>query len=387
MLKNEADSCHIIGEPQSSHYTSESSKSKDNSKKSNPRNKWSGKGNGKGKYPTVAEKDTTCYKCGAKGHKSNNPKCPQYSKDAKEANNLSKGKQKEQSAKAVTDENIEEAWNIDDENPDELIEVDQKYLDAGCDMLPQAFIAPLLPPPTAPCYAKLAWWAKRHATQHEHFCKHQKCYWHKGNPFDEKEYKSDVESESSDTVDNFPDSDNGLDESKDSDTDPMLDVTKSEESSSTTEFTQWIAGEFEVSNISGWEDPNWKYEDIIDTLNDNYEYPCCEEAFKATLITDDASHMDIFDSGASVHLMPYKERLEKVQSSRTFVKGYAGMPEECTAIGEMVFTLPPECGGKTIRIKGVLWAPHSNCTLIFLGKLDDAGYSFFDNSGHLKLNN
>ena len=56
-------------------------------------------------------------------------------------------------------------------------------------------------------------------------------------------------------------------------------------------------------------------------------------------------------------------------------------------MGEMVFTLPPECGGKTIYIKGVLWAPHSNCTLISLGKLDDAGYSFIEKSGHPKLNN
>ena len=309
MLKNKADLHCIIGEPQSLHYTSESPKSKDNSEKSKPCNKQSGKGKGKGKgkHPTVTEKDATCYKCGAKGHKSNNSKCPQYGKDAKDAYDLSKGKQKEQSAKAVTDENIEEAWNINDETPDELIQVNQKYLDAGCNMLPQAFIAPLFPPPTTPIHAKLAYWAKVHVLQHECFCKCNYCYWHKGHPFDEKEYESNVESDSLDTVDKLPDSDNAPDESKDSVADPKVDVSKSEEASSTTEFTPWIQGEFGVSDMSSWEDPNWKYEEVIDTLNNNYEYPHCEEAFKATLIMDDASQSDIFDSGASAHLTPYKE--------------------------------------------------------------------------------
>ena len=79
--------------------------------------------------------------------------------------------------------------------------------------------------------------------------------------------------------------------------------------------------------------------------------------------------------------------MEKAQSHCTFIKGYAGTLKEVTAMGEMVFTLPPECGGKTIYIKGVLRAPHSNCTLISLGKLDDAGYSFLEKSGHPKLNN
>ena len=99
MLKNEADSCRIIGELKTSHYV-ESSKSGDKSEKCKLRKarKWRGKGKGKGKCPVVAEKDTTCIKCGAKGHKLTNHKCPQYGKDAKRHN-----------AKIALDQNIEEA--------------------------------------------------------------------------------------------------------------------------------------------------------------------------------------------------------------------------------------------------------------------------------------
>ena len=108
MLKNEANSHHIIGEPKTSHYVDNSkSSNKQFSKKSNNNGKGKGKGKGRGsskkKHPAITEKDATCFKCSAKGHKLNNPKCPQYGKSAK-ANSSSKGKGKELAANAEIDE-------------------------------------------------------------------------------------------------------------------------------------------------------------------------------------------------------------------------------------------------------------------------------------------
>ena len=53
----------------------------------------------------------------------------------------------------------------------------------------------------------------------------------------------------------------------------------------------------------------------------------------------------------------------------------------------MVFKLPKSCGGKTIHIKGVLWVPHANSTLISLGHLDDAGWKYIGTNGKLTLFN
>ena len=111
-------------------------------------------------------------------------------------------------------------------------------------------ISPLFPTITTPVYAKLAYWEKVHALQHECFWKRNYCYWHKGNPFDEKEYESDVESDSSDTINKLSNSDNAPNKSKDSGADPKVDVIRSEKSSSTTEITPWIHKKFGLSDMS-----------------------------------------------------------------------------------------------------------------------------------------
>jgi hypothetical protein len=189
MLKNEADLRRIIGNPKSTHYVNDS---KTSHKKSESKGKGKGKGNlkkGKAKCPAVTEKDATCFKCGAKGHKSNNPKCPEYSKNAKQANSSSKGKGKELTANIADDDKVEEAWTIV-MPPQNVIQVDQKYLDAGRKTLPPAFVAPMdnIRPFTKPIYANLALWAKDHAREHSSSCRRDKCYWHYGDPFDEREY-------------------------------------------------------------------------------------------------------------------------------------------------------------------------------------------------------
>ena len=87
------------------------------------------------------------------------------------------------------------------------------------------------------------------------------------------------------------------------------------------------------------------------------------------------------------HITPFKERLENITSVSRFVRGYAGKPTEVVAEGDMIFTIPSQYGGKTIRIKNVLWAPQANSTLISLGRLDDAGWKYIGGSGKLTLFN
>lgn len=110
------------------------------------------------------------------------------------------------------------------------------YLDAGREMLPPAFLAPLSPTITKPIYVNLAPWAKAQAGTHSCFCRHDNCYWHKGDLFDVREYEENNVNEifmSQNIIDdNLPTSDQSLDKPKDSDVDPMLDNKTLEETSS-----------------------------------------------------------------------------------------------------------------------------------------------------------
>ncbi len=156
--------------------------------------------------PRIAEKDATCYICGVKGHKS--PNCPDNTnpKMGKRTNKSpGKGKAKgkkqrgdKQSPKAAI---IEEAWTIGEipnpENPIGEIHLTSSQVNQMRVLLPPGLLDSSSAPETLtrsalPTYSLLAPWAKKHAGEHECFCRRHTCYWHHpGDMFDPREYESE----------------------------------------------------------------------------------------------------------------------------------------------------------------------------------------------------
>jgi hypothetical protein len=125
----------------------------------------------------------------------------------------------------------------------------------------------------------------------------------------------------------------------------------------------------------------------LDTDNNNYEEPICDEVF--TAVTTDSNHQDLYDSGASVHITPYKECLANISNcpGGHIIRACNGQQFYANAIGDMVIKMPSYAGGKTIRHKQVLWAPVMAHTVISLGCLDDARWTWTGGKGKLPIHN
>ncbi|OBZ69767.1 Retrovirus-related Pol polyprotein from transposon TNT 1-94 [Grifola frondosa] len=105
-------------------------------------------------------------------------------------------------------------------------------------------------------------------------------------------------------------------------------------------------------------------------------------------IIESGRRIDIFDSGASRHMMPHLDRLlnfctttphqiHTVNSEVFYLHG----------VGDMLLHLPAENGSKHIRLKGVLHVPKMHTTLISLGVVEAAGFAWLGYDGNLIICN
>ncbi|GBE85560.1 hypothetical protein SCP_0800770 [Sparassis crispa] len=105
-------------------------------------------------------------------------------------------------------------------------------------------------------------------------------------------------------------------------------------------------------------------------------------------IAESGRRIDIFDSGASHHMTPHLDRLSNFQTTAPHqIRTANSEIFYSNGMGEMLMHLPVENGGRHIRLKGVLYAPAMHATLISLGILDEAGFTWMGHDGLLTVFN
>lgn len=85
--------------------------------------------------------------------------------------------------------------------------------------------------------------------------------------------------------------------------------------------------------------------------------------------------MEIYDSGATKHMTPYRDQLLNYrQIPKRMVKAAGKSHFAAYGIGDMVLRVPNGPAWGTLNVSDVLYAPAMGSTLISTGRLDDNGY-------------
>ena len=107
-----------------------------------------------------------------------------------------------------------------------------------------------------------------------------------------------------------------------------------------------------------------------------------ELAAQVYVSQDNTPQAEIYDSGCSKHLTPYRNALTNFISisPKSF---YAANKQSMNAIGmgEMVIDIPNGVNTTKLRLTEVLYSPEVGYTLISIGKLNDNGYQVTFSSG------
>lgn len=91
---------------------------------------------------------------------------------------------------------------------------------------------------------------------------------------------------------------------------------------------------------------------------------------------DSTLETELYDSGASCHMSPYKHNFINFIPIQTKILTTAdGGCFEATGKGDMHISIPVGKSTTTILLKDVLYAPKMGVTLISIGKIDAAGYA------------
>ncbi|GBE80058.1 hypothetical protein SCP_0212610 [Sparassis crispa] len=110
------------------------------------------------------------------------------------------------------------------------------------------------------------------------------------------------------------------------------------------------------------------------------------QAFGSVLET--GHRIDIFDSGASRHMTLHLDRLSNFHTTMPhWIHAANSEIFYSHGIGDLLMHLPAENSGKHIRLKSVLHAPAMHATLISLGLIEAAGFSWLGHEGELTIIN
>ena len=110
--------------------------------------------------------------------------------------------------------------------------------------------------------------------------------------------------------------------------------------------------------------------------------------FAAIMLAKNGStfEMELYDSGASRHMSPYKHKFVNfIPIQRKILTAADGGHFEAVGKGDMHISMP---NGKTttrILLKDVLYAPKMGVTLISIGKIDVAGYAALFHKSQLRI--
>ena len=134
------------------------------------------------------------------------------------------------------------------------------------------------------------------------------------------------------------------------------------------------ADERENFNVS---DADWFSE-----VGDDEDLPCSEDnifelaAQASDACTNTAPVIELFDSGSTRHISPYRDRFETLKSIPP--KSFAAANKQrfdATAVGDMIIEVLNGVAVSQLRLTEVLFSPEVGYTLVSIGRLDELGYS------------
>ena len=129
-------------------------------------------------------------------------------------------------------------------------------------------------------------------------------------------------------------------------------------------------------------------EDLVDeSAIDEGDEPITHTFAAITLANIDSTlETELYDSGASCHMSPYKHNFINFIPIQTKILTTAdGGCFEATGKGDMCVSMPVGKSTTTILLKDVLYAPKMGVTLISIGKIDAAGYVALFHKSQLQI--
>ena len=102
--------------------------------------------------------------------------------------------------------------------------------------------------------------------------------------------------------------------------------------------------------------------------------------------TDSTFEMELYDSGASRHMSPYKHKfINFIPIQRKVLTAADGGHFEAVGKGDMHISMPNGKSTTRILLKDVLYAPKMHITLVSIGKIDAAGYAALFHKSQLRI--
>src|ERR1700678_4301343 len=125
------------------------------------------------------------------------------------------------------------------------------------------------------------------------------------------------------------------------------------------------------------EDPDLEDELADDDDDDDDNEPMTYTFTAITLAnTGSAFEMELYDSGASHHMSPYKHKfINFIPIQRKVLTMADGSHFKATGKGDMHITMPNGKSTMRILLRDVLYAPKMGVTLVSINKIDVAGYT------------
>ncbi|KIO08044.1 hypothetical protein M404DRAFT_78898, partial [Pisolithus tinctorius Marx 270] len=159
---------------------------------------------------------------------------------------------------------------------------------------------------------------------------------------------------------------------------PNPDKTKKEGSSATMKGSAHAVtldsdeeGAFSVHTLDEFDDEVT----LPDLLSDDEDLPYDS----ANLVNDSpisAPIVELYDSGSTRHISPYKEKFERLTPIPPRLFSAANRQLfDATAMGELVIEVPNGYDVTKLRLTEVLYSPEVGYTLVSIGRLDQLGYS------------
>jgi hypothetical protein len=109
----------------------------------------------------------------------------------------------------------------------------------------------------------------------------------------------------------------------------------------------------------------------------------------AAIITDDAeplTHTEIYDSGCSVYITPYQDRLENYSKIPPKTLNTANKQDfRAVGKGKMVIEVLNGVETSELRLTEVLYSPEVGYTLVSIGKLDECGFECSFGGGKCRI--
>ena len=162
----------------------------------------------------------------------------------------------------------------------------------------------------------------------------------------------------------------------------LVDVSDSDsESDQSDESSEWLSevGDEESSGASTFEDGLLEMlsAELADIFEDEHSGEVEAVAAVLTEIAPSAGpRIELYDSGATQHLSPYRDQFTSYQDipPRPFTAANQ-QSFDATGTGDMVIEVPDGVDISKLALTEVLYSPEVGYTLISVGRLDDAGYT------------